>query len=180
MYDSNGIFNPIFVNSKVLNNGDSFTNPMYDIQNISNSVISNPIYDWYKPDLDRIEAETYLSDKNVGEFVVRESKATPGWHIFSVKKTTSVVHEKIRLTNNGMYEMVIDNRKEPMFQDIPTLVNYYAYDSSKLYDNPNIINPINLGYIFSGHFDKRIRIVKHKMRYFLRFGFRKKIVSICS
>ncbi len=152
MYDSNGIFNPIFVNSKILNNGDSFTNPMYnitndkqneyyaDIQNLSSSVISNPIYDWYKPDLDRIEAETYLSDKNVGEFVVRESKATPGWHIFSVKKTTSVVHEKIRLTNNGMYEMVIDNRKEPMFPDIPTLVNYYAYDSSKLYDNPKITN----------------------------------------
>lgn len=158
MYDSNGVFNPLFVNSNVLSSGVSFTNPMYnntndnqtqyyaDIQNISNSInltnglISNPIYDWYKPDLDRIEAESYLSDKNVGEFVVRESKATPGWHIFSIKKTTTVVHEKIRFTNDGMYEMVVDNRKEPKFPDIPSLVEYYAYDSSKLYDNPNITN----------------------------------------
>ena len=150
MYETNinGVVNPLFISPN--SHSEAISNPMYNTNNTNgfysepiNNIqqgVSNPIYDWYKPDLDRTEAETYLSEMNTGTFVVRESKATPGWHIFSVKKVNEVIHQKIRLTNNGMYEMIIDNRSEPQFRDIPSLVNHYAYDSNALYDNPKIKN----------------------------------------
>ena len=138
LYETNGIVNPLFISPN--NQLDGMSNPMYNTNNNGYYSVSNPIYDWYKPDLDREEAEEYLANMNTGAFVVRESKATPGWHIFSVKKTNEITHQKIRVTQNGMYEMVIDNRKEPHFYDIPSLVNHYAYDSNALYDNPNIKN----------------------------------------
>jgi len=159
--ETDGIINPLFMspNNQQNNLSISMSNPTYDTPNSNPTYdtvnsnghysepinyvplsVANPIYDWYKPDLNREEAEAYLFDMDVGSFVVRDSKATPGWHMFSIKKTNEIIHQKIRYTQNGMYEMIIENRKEPLFNDIPSLVNYYGYEITALYDNPKIKN----------------------------------------
>lgn len=159
--ETDGIINPLFMspNNQQNNLSISMSNPTYDTPKSNPTYdtvnsnghysepinyvplsVANPIYDWYKPDLNREEAEAYLFDMDVGSFVVRDSKATPGWHMFSIKKTNEIIHQKIRYTQNGMYEMIIENRKEPLFNDIPSLVNYYGYEITALYDNPKIKN----------------------------------------
>jgi len=127
-------------------NTPSYDNPSYD--NIHTNIvvdgITNPMYDWYKPDFERSEAEKYLKDSEIGTFVIRESKATPGWHILSVNKPDGIYHEKIRQTEENMYEFIENNMK---FTDLVTLAEYYKsisnpiyYMQQSTYDNPAIKN----------------------------------------
>eukprot|EP00045_Choanoeca_perplexa_P016559 m.224567 g.224567 ORF g.224567 m.224567 type:complete len:1783 (-) comp17292_c0_seq1:1619-6967(-) len=89
--------------------------------------VSNPMYAWYSPDMTRQEATEELVQAGPGAFVVRDSKATPGWHILGVKTETDVLHEKICYSAEGTYQLLPANAPEqPRFRDLPGLVNHYG------------------------------------------------------
>jgi len=91
--------------------------------------VSNPLYDWYKPHMSRQECSDYLQAQGEGAFVIRDSQATPGWHMLCVKTQNTVVHDKIRLTDDSQYELlpsIGDGSMQPKFPDIPTLVDFYT------------------------------------------------------
>jgi len=105
--------------------------------------MSNPLYDWYNPDLSRQETTEMLREQTEGAFVVRDSKATPGWHILGVKTNNAVVHEKIRLTEEGLYELVpASHTKQPQFRDLPELINHYATTDAGLGYTLSLSNPL--------------------------------------
>ncbi|EGD72656.1 hypothetical protein PTSG_04390 [Salpingoeca rosetta] len=88
---------------------------------------SNPLYEWYQPDMTRQECTDSLTDAPAGSFIVRDSKATPGWHMIGVRTESAVVHEKIKRGDDGMYELLpASNAPQPAFQDIPSLVYHYS------------------------------------------------------
>merc|ERR1711988_1607565 len=47
--------------------------------------VSNPLYEWYQPDMTRAECTERLTEATPGTFFVRDSKATPGWHMIGVR-----------------------------------------------------------------------------------------------
>ncbi|EGD75710.1 hypothetical protein PTSG_07827 [Salpingoeca rosetta] len=93
--------------------------------------MSNPLYAWYQPDYTRQETTNELLSAPQGSFIVRDSKATPGWHMIGVRTEEAVIHEKIRRTDDGFYELVpANNRPQPAFPDLPSLVGYYGSANS--------------------------------------------------
>jgi hypothetical protein len=89
--------------------------------------VANPLYGWYKPDMTRQEASSELANAAYGSFYVRDSKATPGWHILGVRTPQGVVHDKIRKTEDGQYELLpTGDTPQPSFNDLPDLVQYYG------------------------------------------------------
>lgn len=89
--------------------------------------MANPMYEWYKPDMSRQECSQSLMVAPVGSFIVRDSQATPGWFMMGVRTETSVVHEKIKREDDGMYRLLpASNVPQPSFQDIPSLTMYYT------------------------------------------------------
>lgn len=129
--------NPTFIHPYAIVNQptDSFSNPIYFGKEKLVPGMTNPLYSWYNPELTRADSEAYLQDKEVGTFLVHDSKATPGWHIFSVKSEKGIFHEKIKYCEDGLYEMVpsIENNPQPRFYDLASLVEYYT---------SSIVNPI--------------------------------------
>lgn len=109
---------------------EAFDNPTFvDAQQTVAFVpgVSNPLYEWYAPDLTRQDAAGELTDRPDGAFVVRDSKATPGWHILGVKAGNQVLHEKIRRDEEGLYELVPSNNEpQPAFYSLPDLIHYYG------------------------------------------------------
>jgi len=69
-----------------------------------------------------------------GAFIVRDSKATPGWHMIGVKTNNTVVHEKIRQGENGDYELLPSDAPaaQPHFRTLPQLVGHYAQPQAGL------------------------------------------------
>lgn len=98
--------------------------------------MTNPLYDWYCPEMDNKECNEYLSSQADGSFIVRDSKATPGWHILSIRKSNIVVNEKIRVDNEGMYELISSSDKiQPKFSTLPELIRFYTDGfSNPIYD----------------------------------------------
>eukprot|EP00045_Choanoeca_perplexa_P016632 m.226567 g.226567 ORF g.226567 m.226567 type:complete len:1779 (+) comp17312_c0_seq1:269-5605(+) len=89
--------------------------------------VNNPMYEWYAPDLSRADATNELAHCAPGAFVVRDSQATPGWHILGVKTGDAVLHEKICMDAEGLYELIPSNRQpQPAFHSLPDLVHYYG------------------------------------------------------
>jgi hypothetical protein len=89
--------------------------------------VANPLYSWYNPDMSRQEASNFLMGATPGSFVVRDSKATPGWHILGVRTNCTVLHEKICLNDRGEYELMPSNgAKQPSFNAMPALVDHYT------------------------------------------------------
>jgi hypothetical protein len=90
--------------------------------------VSNPLYEWYQPEMTRQECTDHLMVAEPGTFVVRDSKATPGWHILGCKTEREVLHEKIRCTDDGHYQLLPTNaiQQQPRFGDIPALVSHYS------------------------------------------------------
>jgi hypothetical protein len=114
---------------------------------------SNPLYDWYRPEMSRQDCTTYLEGLGEGAFVVRDSQATPGWHMLCVKTQNQVVHDKIRLTDEGMYELLPTmadgvDVAQPKFKELPELIDYYVEQrmgmpyvlalANPIYDNHNL------------------------------------------
>eukprot|EP00041_Stephanoeca_diplocostata_P039671 m.1637402 g.1637402 ORF g.1637402 m.1637402 type:complete len:1970 (-) comp25810_c0_seq1:222-6131(-) len=116
--------------------------------------VSNALYDWYQPAMSRKDCAAYLSQQGEGAFVVRDSDANPGWHMLGVKTQNKVVHEKIRLEAGRGYELLPStgaaaDERQPAFQTLPELVDYYMtpHDgmeyslvaSNPIYDNHQLI-----------------------------------------
>lgn len=89
--------------------------------------VSNPLYEWYQPDMTRAECTERLTEATPGTFFVRDSKATPGWHMIGVRTESAVVHEKIKRSDDGTYELLpASSAPQPAFRDVPTLVSHYT------------------------------------------------------
>jgi len=118
--------------------------------------VSSAMYDWYKPKLSRRECTDYLMAQGEGAFVVRDSDSNPGWHMLGVKSSNRVVHDKIRLCDNGEYELLPSvgraaDVKQPTFSTLPDLVEHYLLngeeaglgyqiiDSNPIYDNHQLV-----------------------------------------
>jgi len=118
-----GVFdNPTFV-------APSAEEPMYASTDDSYFAagVANPMYAWYRPELARQEATEELLGCPEGAFVIRDSQATPGWHMLGVRTADAVVHDKIRRDENGMYELLPSTGNEqPRFEDLPSLVQFYG------------------------------------------------------
>jgi hypothetical protein len=81
--------------------------------------------------MSRKDCTEYLESQGEGAFVIRDSAATPGWHMLAVKTNNEVVHEKIRYTEDGQYELLTnDETSQPRFPDLPALVEYYLVPQS--------------------------------------------------
>jgi hypothetical protein len=117
---------------------------------------TNAMYDWYKPFMSRRDCTEYLMAQGEGAFVVRDSDSTQGWHMLGVKTANRVVHDKIRLTDDGRYELLPSlgraaELKQPTFEKLPDLVDHYLLngaesglgyalvDSNPIYDNHQLI-----------------------------------------
>ena len=90
--------------------------------------VQNPMYAWYRPDMNRTESEEFLADQVDGAFVIRDSAATPGWHMLAVKTHNAIVHEKIKMSEEGLYELLPGSvlAGQPKFKEMPLLVEHYA------------------------------------------------------
>jgi len=106
--------------------------------------VTNPIYDWYQPDMNRNECNDFLLVQGEGAFVVRDSKATPGWHMLGVKSNNQVIHDKIRMNEDSTYTLMAttSNRAQPSFPDIPSLIQYYAANKTDVHYALAFSNPI--------------------------------------
>jgi hypothetical protein len=94
--------------------------------------MNNGMYSWYQPEMSRKDCTEYLESQGEGAFVIRDSAATPGWHMLAVKTSSEVVHEKIRYTEDGQYELLTnDETEQPRFPDLPALVEYYLVPQSE-------------------------------------------------
>jgi len=143
----------------------TFSNPTYDSAPQTNGPVQydsvnfrpgveNPNYDWYKPAMSRKECTEYLIAQGEGAFVIRDSDANPGWHMLGVKTQNRVVHDKIRMTENGEYQLLPSfgeaaETAQPNFKDIPAMVDHYIDEpealpyvlavSNPIYDNHQLI-----------------------------------------
>jgi hypothetical protein len=106
--------------------------------------INNPMYSWYQPTMTRKDCTHYLMTQGEGAFVVRDSAATPGWHIIGVKTCNEVLHEKIRFTEDGQYEMLPTkiSTSQPKFKDLVSLVEYYLTPHEDVPYTLAVSNPI--------------------------------------
>ena len=106
--------------------------------------INNPMYTWYQPSMTRKECTQYLMAQGEGAFIVRDSSATPGWHIIGVKTSNEVLHEKIRFTEDGQYEMIPTktNTRQPRFKDLPGLIEFYLQPHEDIPYTLAVSNPI--------------------------------------
>jgi hypothetical protein len=116
---------------------------------------SNPLYSWYQPDASKESCMSQLQDAEAGSFIVRDFAPTPGWHMIHVRVYQDVLSEKIRMTQEGHYQLVgeaINPRgRMPSFGALPELVKHYASPqqqefpvcltvSNPIYDNSNLAN----------------------------------------
>jgi len=140
---------------------ESLNNPMYHQGFASNmsqmeqmgqdSSMQNPMYAWYRPDMSRQECEEFLVDQVEGAFVIRDSTATPGWHMLAVKTHNAIVHEKIKMSEEGMYELLPSAaRSQPRFREIGELVEHYSHPQDGIkyalaLDNPLYDNGLITG-----------------------------------
>lgn len=117
--------NPTFVSpnyTSFKNGEDNYTYSM-----AFQTGVTNPLYAWYQPDYTRQETTNELLSAPEGSFIIRDSKATPGWHMLGVRTDQAVIHEKIKRTEDGLYELVPSNSKpQPAFPDLPSLVGFYG------------------------------------------------------
>jgi len=89
--------------------------------------VANPMYAWYQPNMSRQECEEYLATQGEGAFVIRDSSFTPGWHMLGVKTGNQIVHERIKLNQDGTYELLPSaGMHQPNFPVLPDLVSHYA------------------------------------------------------
>jgi len=112
--------------------GTSVSNPAFVLPSSSSGMaagLDNPMYEWYQPSMTRKDCAAYLQTQPEGAFVIRDSAATPGWHMLAIKTGGDIVHEKIRFTEDGQYELLptAETAKEqPKFASLPALVEHYS------------------------------------------------------
>jgi hypothetical protein len=144
--DASHAINPLFIGPNTIVNAQTL-----NVQSIENTKsIDNPMYDWYHPTMTRKDCTQYLLAQGEGAFIIRDSAATPGWHMLGVKTSNQVLHEKIRFTDDGKYELVMNNTdaRHPQFNTLADLVEFYLKPqadipyclamSNPIYDNHNL------------------------------------------
>jgi hypothetical protein len=79
-----------------------------------------------------------------GAFIIRDSSATPGWHMLGVKTANEVIHEKIRYTDDGKYEMLPCKTQtiQPKFESLQKLVEFYLEPREDMPYSLAVSNPI--------------------------------------
>ena len=93
--------------------------------------VKNPLFGWYQPSMTRADCTSYLDTQDECAFVVRDSQSMPGWHMLCVKTNDTVVHDKIRRTSSGSYELLptlpvgVKLLRQPAFQDMMALLEHY-------------------------------------------------------
>merc|ERR1711871_1426939 len=70
-----------------------------------------------------------------------------GWHMIGVKHDNKVLHDKIRMSDRGQYELLPANGeaaaiKQPVFADIPALVDHYGVRQEGMVYTLVLSNPI--------------------------------------
>jgi len=147
MYAANALSNPTYFSDKIDDTYDVAPTRV-DADNFLPGM-QNPLYSWYRPDMNRSETEDYLVDQAEGSFVIRDSASTPGWHMLAVKTANAIIHEKIKMNDDGMYELLPSSTgAQPFFNGIPSLVQHYCEQQegvryalaldNPLYDNKNL------------------------------------------
>jgi len=105
--------------------------------------VANPMYGWYRPDMSRQEVEEMLAMQQDGSFLIRDSTATPGWHMLAVKTHNAIVHEKIKMGEDGLYEVLsATGESQPRFNGIPALVEYYSKQQDGVRFALSLDNPL--------------------------------------
>lgn len=131
-----------------VNSASALNNPTYlDQVGVSDlgfaPGLQNPMYAWYRPDLSRQETEEFLAEQVDGAFVIRDSAATPGWHMLAVKTHNAIVHEKIKMTEDGLYELLPNSAlHQPKFKEMPLLVEHYAEQQAGIRYTLALDNPL--------------------------------------
>ncbi len=65
--------------------------------------------------------------------------------MLGVKSQNRVLHEKIRMTEEGMYELLpahAGNKKQPKFRDVPGLIQFYVSSREDMPYTLSLTNPI--------------------------------------
>jgi hypothetical protein len=149
--DASHAINPLFIGPATAFN-NNFIDTYTGIQDENNEVtgLSNPMYEWYQPTMTRKDCTQYLLAQGEGAFIIRDSSATPGWHMLGVKTRNEVIHDKIRFTEDSKYEIITSktDRKQPKFDNLVDLVEFYLKPqedspyclamSNPIYDNHNL------------------------------------------
>lgn len=146
IYSSHAI-NPTFKAPINDANCEGVSNPMYSSSSVplqTNEGVDNPMYAWYQPSMTRKDCTQYLMMQGEGAFIIRASEATPGWHMLGVKTANEVIHEKIRYTEDGQYEMLPSktNIRQPKFGTLVDLVEFYLQPHEDMPYNLAVSNPI--------------------------------------
>jgi hypothetical protein len=159
----------LFRRSRPEKSNASIENVLYDDFSASNAAASrspvtssdafvpgfvNPLYSWYQPELSKEACVNRLQTAEVGAFIIRDFAPTPGWHMLHIKGSDEVLSEKIKINNEGLYQLVGECVRDfrgrlPTFEAIPELVKFYAsHDQHQLpvslvvdtpiYDNSNL------------------------------------------
>ncbi len=147
--DSSHAVNPLFISANIANTANT---TYIDMKASNIESVNNPMYEWYQPNMTRKECTQYLLAQGEGSFIIRDSGATPGWHMLGVKMNNEVIHEKIRFTEDGNYEILSSktDKKQPRFNSLAHLVEFYLHPqedspyclamSNPLYDNHHLTN----------------------------------------
>eukprot|EP00051_Salpingoeca_urceolata_P032418 m.15634 g.15634 ORF g.15634 m.15634 type:complete len:1888 (-) comp5062_c1_seq1:107-5770(-) len=120
---------------------------------------TNPLYEWYQPELSREDCVSLLEDEPVGAFLIRDYTPTPGWHMMHTKLPTMVRDDKIRQNPDGRLQICSPPIRgmHPSFGSLPQLVKYYAsaeqlalpvplHVSDPIYDNRAMGTGASFGY----------------------------------
>ena len=144
IYSSHAI-NPTFKGPNELYTVNGSGSVKYDFAgNNTTEGVNNPMYTWYQPSMTRKDCTQYLMMQGEGAFIIRDSSATPGWHMLGVKTANEVIHEKIRYTEDGMYEMlsIKTHLSQPKFESLQKLVEFYLEPREDIPYSLAVSNPI--------------------------------------
>lgn len=156
--------------------GSSLTDPVPYEQTPFVPGIANPLYDWYQPKMTRKDCTDHLLTQGEGAFVVRDSDANPGWHMLGVKSANEVLHEKIRQTENGEYQLLPSRGAaadvaQPTYATLPELVDHYLKPqpgmpftlaaSNPIYDNHQLAQE-RTGKLQAAQYDEALPAKNHE------------------
>jgi hypothetical protein len=167
--DASHAINPLFIGPS-----STFNDKYSTIQPENIESVNNPMYDWYQPTMTRKDCTQYLLAQGEGAFIVRDSAATPGWHMLGVKTRNEVIHDKIRFTEDNKYEILTNktDKKQPRFDTLVDLVQFYLKPqedspyclamSNPIYDNHHLMTQNVSPYAFLTDSDAPILPLKDK------------------
>jgi hypothetical protein len=103
-------------------------------QKQKNKIIQKPDYEWFKENVTRCEAESYLKNKKFGTFIVRKSETHSKSYVLSVKvpiyaNSTNCSHYLIECNKRKKYSLKGVNVK---FSSVNNIIQYYSKNRDTL------------------------------------------------